>query len=142
MKERTYRFMTEPPLFPFGYGLSYTKFSIGNANISTTLVKYGESVAISIPITNMGKKDGTEVVQVYLRKVNDTNGLTKTLRGFQRIDVAKGKTEKAVIDLAYSAFEFYDDKALQVKVTPGDYEVWYGSSSDVKDLKMVKVSVQ
>ena len=142
MKGRTYRYMTSAPLFPFGYGLSYTTFSIGNASLSKTQIKNGENVVITIPVTNTGKRDGTEVIQVYFRKVNDTNGFTKTLRGFQRINVAKGMTVNANIDLPYSAFDFYDDKALQVKVSPGEYELWYGNSSDAKDLKMVKVSVQ
>jgi beta-glucosidase len=142
MKGRTYRYMTTTPLFPFGYGLSYTTFLIGNADISTQQIKYGENATLSIPVTNTGKRDGTEVLQLYLQRANDATGLTKTLRGFRRIDVAKGKTVKAVIELPYSAFEFYDDKALQVKVSPGEYELWYGTSSDAKDLKMMKVSVQ
>jgi beta-glucosidase len=142
MKGRTYRYMKDTPLFPFGYGLSYTNFSIGNASISNRQIKNGENVTITIPVSNTGKRDGTEVVQVYVRKVNDTSGLAKSLRGFQRINVAKEKTVNSVINLPYSSFEFYDEKALQVKVTPGEYEVWYGNSSDAKDLKMIKVGIQ
>jgi beta-glucosidase len=81
------------------------------------------------------------VVQVYVRKVGDTNGLNKTLRGFQRVDVTKGKTVNAAIELSYSSFEFYDEKTLQPKVVPGEYEIFYGSSSDPKDLKLAKISV-
>jgi beta-glucosidase len=141
MKRRTYRYMTETPLFQFGYGLSYTTFSIGNVTLSNPQIKNGENVTITIPVSNTGKRDGIEVVQVYVRKVNDVGGLTKTLRGFQRINVAKGKTSNAVIDLPYSSFEFYDEKALQVKVTPGEYEIWYGNSSNERDLKMTKINV-
>lgn len=142
MKGRTYRYMNGSPLFPFGYGLSYTTFSIGTAQADKTELKNNEHLQLTIPVSNSGKRDGTEVVQVYIRKMDDTGGPAKTLRGFQRIDVAKGKTMNAVIDLPYSAFEFYDDKALQVKVSSGEYELWYGNSSDTKDLKMMKVSVQ
>lgn len=141
MKGRTYRYMKEAPLFPFGYGLSYASFSIGSASISNTQIKNGENVTITIPVSNTGKKDGTEVVQLYLRKLSDTNGPTKTLRGFQRIEIAKGETMNALIDLPYSSFEFYDENALQVKVTPGEYEIWYGNSSDAKDLKVTKINV-
>lgn len=141
MKGRTYRYMKGSPLFPFGYGLSYTSFSIGSAALSTTQIKNGENVTITVPVSNTGKKDGTEVVQVYVRKVNDTSSLTKTLRGFQRITIAAGKTSNAIIHLPYNAFEFYDDKALQVKVTSGEYEVYYGNSSDANDLKMIKITV-
>ncbi|HEV8283121.1 MAG TPA: xylan 1,4-beta-xylosidase [Chitinophagaceae bacterium] len=142
MKGRTYRYMSESPLFPFGFGLSYTSFSIGNAKTNRNEIRSNEGIQLTIPVSNTGKTDGTEVIQVYVRKVNDASGLTKTLRGFQRIDVAKGKMVNAVIDLPYSAFEFYDEKSLQMKVIPGEYEIWYGNSSDPKDLKMTKVKIQ
>jgi beta-glucosidase len=141
MKGRTYRYLTSDPLFHFGYGLSYTSFNLGTAQLSSNQVKSGQAITITVPVANTGKREGTEVVQVYVRKVGDASGLTKTLRGFQRIQVTQAKTGNAVIDLPYSSFEFYDDKALQVKVTPGDYEIWYGNSSNPKDLKMTKVNV-
>jgi beta-glucosidase len=121
--------------------LSYTNFSIGNAQISKNEIRNNETVQLSIPVSNTGKRDGTEVVQVYIRKSGDASGLNKTLRGFQRVNVAAGKTNNAIIDLPYSSFEFYDDNALQVKVTPGEYEIFYGNSSNAKDLKMIKVRV-
>jgi beta-glucosidase len=139
MKGRTYRYMTSDPLFPFGYGLSYTSFSIGNASANKNEIRSNENIQLTIPVFNTGKADGTEVVQVYVRKLNDSSDLTKTLRGFQRVNVAKGKTVNATIELPYSAFEFYDDQSLQVKTTPGEYEVFYGNSSDAKKLKMIKV---
>jgi beta-glucosidase len=142
MVGRTYRYMKDTALFRFGYGLSYTTFSIGNAQINKTEMKNNESIRLTIPVSNTGKRNGTEVVQVYVRKANDTTGLTKTLRGFQRIEVSKGKAVDAVINLTYSAFEFYDEKTLQVKVTPGQYEICYGNSSDAKDLKMVKINIK
>ena len=141
MKGRTYRYLMETPLFPFGYGLSYTTFSIGTANMSSTQIRNGESLKLSIPVSNTGKRNGTEIVQVYVRKVNDTNGPTKTLRGFHRIEVPAGQTSLTTITLPYTAFEFYDEKALQVKVMPGEYEIWYGNSSATKDLKMIKLSI-
>lgn len=140
MKGRTYRFMSDP-LFPFGFGLSYTTFSIGDAQISKTEIKKDDSVILAIPITNTGKRDGTEVIQVYVRKVNDTDGPQKTLRSFQRVDVAAGKTRYPVISLPYTAFEFFDRSSGRIAVTAGEYEVWYGNSSDTKDLKMTKITI-
>jgi beta-glucosidase len=142
MKGRTYRYMTAEPLFQFGYGLSYTSFAIGNAQLNKTQIKKDESLSITIPVANTGKRNGTEIVQVYVKKVNDTSGPIKTLRGFKRTEVAAGKTVNAVIDLHPSAFEFYNDKALKMDVTPGEYELWYGNSCAAKDLKMIKIKVQ
>lgn len=142
MKGRTYRHMTAEPLFPFGHGLSYTSFVIGNAQLNKTQIKKDGQLVITIPVTNTGKRNGTEIVQVYVKKVNDSTGPVKTLRGFKRISVAAGKTVNAVISLQPSAFEFYNDKSLKMDVTAGEYELWYGNSSAAKDLKMVTVSVQ
>jgi beta-glucosidase len=141
MKGRTYRYMTETPLFQFGYGLSYTTFEIGNANISSTQIKNGESVKLNIPVSNTGKRNGTEIVQVYVRKVNDIDGPTKTLCGFQRLEVASGKTGEATITLPYNSFEFFDKSSGSMKVTPGEYEIFYGNSSDAKDLKTIKIKI-
>jgi len=141
MKGRTYRFMSDP-LFPFGFGLSYTTFSIEEAKISKSVIHKNGPVELVIPVSNTGKRDGTEIVQVYVRKVNDTDGPLKTLRGFQRIYVAAGKTAQVVISLPYTSFEFYDRENRKLAVTAGEYEVLYGNSSDAKDLKMVKIMVQ
>ncbi len=142
MKGRTYRYMTAEPLFQFGYGLSYTTFSLGTAKLNKAQIKKDESLTITIPVANSGKRNGTEIVQIYVKKVNDTNGPVKTLKGFKRTEVAAGKTVDAVIDLYPSAFEFYNYKTLKMDVTSGEYELWYGNSSSAKDLKMIKIIIQ
>jgi len=134
--------MNESPLFQFGYGLSYTTFTIGNAQLNTTSMKDGESVDLTIPVSNTGKRNGTEVLQVYVRKVDDVDGPTKTLRGFQKVNIAAGKTSNATISLPYNAFEFFDTLSGSMKVTSGGYEIWYGNSSATKDLKMIKVMIK
>ena len=75
--------MTSEPLFQFGYGLSYTSFTIGNAQLNKMQINKGEDVVLMIPVTNTGKSNGTEIVQVYVKKISDTSGLVKTLRGFK-----------------------------------------------------------
>jgi beta-glucosidase len=141
MKGRTYRFMSDP-LFPFGFGLSYTTFLIGNAKICKNDVSNGGSTELSIPVSNTGKREGTEIVQVYIRREDDKDGPLKTLRGFQRISLAAGKTGDATIDLPHSAFEFYNRASGKMEVIPGEYEIWYGNSSDNKDLKMLNIVLQ
>lgn len=141
MQGRTYRYMNDA-LFPFGFGLSYTTFKIGEAKINATKIKNNESVMLTIPVSNAGKRDGTEIVQVYVRKVNDIEGPLKTLKGFKRVEVEKGKTQQITIDLPPSSFEFYDWSQREMAVTTGEYEVFYGNSSDSKDLKLIKITIQ
>ena len=141
MKNRTYRFMNDA-LFPFGYGLSYTAFKIGEARLSKTTIAANETVQLTIPVNNAGKHDGVEVVQVYVRKVNDIDGPLKTLRGFKRVEIPAGKNQQVAIDLGSSSFEFFDWSQRKMIVTPGKYEVYYGNSSDIKSLKEVKITIQ
>jgi beta-glucosidase len=140
MKGRTYRFMSDP-LFPFGFGLSYTTFTIGNAGFSKTSLKANESTELTIPVSNTGKRAGTEIVQVYIRKVNDVEGPIRTLRNFQRVDLDAGTSGKAVINLPYTSFEFFDRLNGKMNVTTGEYEVFYGNCSDAKNLKTQKITI-
>jgi beta-glucosidase len=140
MKGRTYRYMSDA-LFPFGYGLSYTSFEIGSATLSKTAIKSNESIQLTLPVTNTGKRAGTEIVQVYVRKVNDLEGPLKTLKGFKRVDLGAGKAQNVTVELPSSSFEFYDWSQRKMIITPGEYEVYYGTSSDPKDLKMSKISI-
>jgi beta-glucosidase len=141
MKGRTYRFMSDP-LFPFGYGLSYTTFSIGDAQFSKIVINTNESIGITIPVSNTGKQYGTEIIQVYVKKVNDTEGALKTLKGFQRVSLSPGKSCKAFINLSPTAFEFFDRASGKMLTNPGEYEVYYGTSSDSKDLKRTKITIE
>jgi len=141
MKGRTYRYMTEKPLFPFGYGLSYTTFTIGNATVNMNTIQAGDSLTITIPVSNTGKRDGAEVVQVYLRKPNDSNAPIKTLRAFRRVELKAGSSQNVTINLPASTFESFNASENKVKVYPGKYELLYGESSDDKDLKAIKMNI-
>lgn len=141
MRNRTYRYMSDP-LFPFGFGLSYTTFVIGDAKLNKSFIKDVENIELDIPVLNKGTKDGIEIVQVYVRKLFDADGPLKTLKGFQRVKVKAGKTEHAIINLPYSSFEFYNRESGKMIVESGEYEILYGSSSDAKDLKTTKIKIE
>ncbi|RJE74519.1 xylan 1,4-beta-xylosidase [Reichenbachiella sp. MSK19-1] len=140
MQGKTYRFMDDA-LFPFGYGLSYTQFEIGSAQLGRESINAGESLQINVPIKNTGDREGTEIFQVYVRKKGDEDGPLKTLRGFERVGLEAGKETKLEIELDASAFEFYNRSTEKMDVMPGTYQLFYGNSSDQADLKVVEVEL-
>ena len=140
MKGRTYRYMTETPLFPFGYGLSYTTFAYGDAQLSSNEVKKGTPLSLVIPVSNTGKYDGEEVVQVYLRRPGDSEGPVQALRAFKRVPVKKGETQQVTIELDDESFEWFDPQTNTMRPLAGEYEVLYGGTSDRSQLKVAKVT--
>lgn len=142
MKGRTYRYFNGTPLFPFGYGLSYTQYAYLPARLDKTSLKYGESATLTIPVQNIGKRDGEEVVQVYLRRPDDTEGPIKTLREFRRISLPKGSSQEVEIPLPYSAFEWFDTKTNSMHPITGSYEILYGGSSREEDLQCIEIKIE
>lgn len=133
MTGRTYRYMKEAPLYPFGYGLSYTTFEIGAP-------AYADG-KITVDVRNTGSREGTEVVQVYMRRPADTAGPNKTLRGYERVSLLPGETRTVTIDFPRELFENWDEANQEMTVVPGEYELMVGSSSADKDLRTVKVKI-
>ena len=142
MDNRTYRYFKGSALFPFGYGLSYTSFEYGKAKVDENKIKVGESVNLSIPLSNTGKMDGDEVVQVYLRNLNDAEGPIKMLRAFRRVSLKAGQNEVIQIELPASTFECYNPATEKMEIVPGKYELLYGSSSLDKDLQKLSVTLK
>lgn len=142
MKERTYRYFKQEPLFPFGFGLSYTQYAYQPARLDKTSLKYGETATLTIPVQNVGKRDGEEVVQVYLRRPDDADGPIKTLREFRRISLPKGSSQEVTIELPYSAFEWFDTRTNSMHPITGRYEVLYGSSSKEQDLQRIELTIE
>jgi len=140
MKGRTYRFMSDP-LFPFGYGLSYTTFAIGEAQLSKTSMPRDGAVELTVPVSNTGNRKGTEILQIYVRKVNDKDGPLKTLRNFRRVTLAPGQRSQVAITLNADVFEFFDRDKGKMMTAPGEYELLYGNSSADKDLRSVKITI-
>ena len=134
MKNRTYRYFQGEALFPFGYGLSYTAFDISKPAYIKNKVQF--------TVKNTGTMDGTEVVQVYVRRLDDKEGPLKTLRAYQRVTLKAGGAQMVAIDFPRERFEGWDTKTNTMRVVPGKYEIMVGSSSADKDLKRITVNVK
>ena len=136
MKNRTYRYFTGVPQYAFGFGLSYTTFAIGKAKISNLKTQISNpKVTLTVPVTNTGKRDGTETIQVYVKRLDDAGAPIKALKGFQKLSLKPGETKTASITLDGEAFEYYDEMAYELAVKPGRYQILYGTSSLDKDLQ-------
>ena len=134
MKNRTYRYFTGEPLFPFGYGLSYTTFDFGKPTYKNNKVQ--------VRVKNSGKREGTETVQVYIRNIADKEGPQKTLRAYQQVKLTSGEAKTLSIDLPRSSFEGWDVNTNTMRVVPGKYELMVGNSSADKDLQKIVVNIK
>lgn len=141
MENRTYRYFRGEPLYPFGYGLSYTTYKYGEATVSKNSMKKNGKVTITIPVTNTGKREGTEIVQVYVKSLDNPAAPIKGLQGFQRVTLGAGETGNAVITLTGDNFQYYDEKIDEVSTFSGKYKLLYGSSSADKDLQSIDFEV-
>ena len=146
MKNRTYRYFTGQPQYAFGYGLSYTTFSVGKGKMTAKSAKAGKTnkafTVLAIPVTNTGKREGTETVQVYVKRLDDAGAPIKALKGFQKLTLKPGETKRAVIALDSEAFEYYDEMIDELAVKPGRYQIFYGTSSLDKDLQKLDFTVK
>lgn len=142
MDDRTYRYMTESPLYYFGYGLSYTTFGYGNAKLSSGKIRNGKSVTVSVKVTNTGDLAGHESVQVYVKRLNDENAPVKALKGLKMIYLNPGESKTVKIELPASSFEYYDGYADDLTVKSGDYRIMVGSSSRDEDLTPLDLTIR
>lgn len=123
MSGRTYRFMTEKPLYPFGYGLSYTTFAYSEGSFNPI------NRTLSFTITNNGQRDGDEVAQLYLRNHQDKNGPVKTLVGFKRLHLKAGESQEVIFSLDEHALQTFNDNSLQFEWIPGTFTLFFGNQS-------------
>jgi len=118
------------PLFPFGYGLSYTTFKYSNLSVTPAAFKQGQDVTVSFDITNTGSREGAEIGEVYVGdKHASVPRPVKELKGFSKVDLKPGETKHVTLALNPRAFQYWDEKGKQWKADAGDFDVLVGPSS-------------
>jgi len=134
MTGRTYRYFQGKPLFPFGYGLSYTTFSYDNLQSEKKTVTFNDTASIQVTIKNSGTVDGDEVVQLYVRNPEKVStSPLRSLKSFRRIHLLAGESKTVTLPLLIKDLRIYDDHTGDLRVFPGTYEIEVGaSSSDIR----------
>lgn len=128
------------PLYPFGYGLSYTTYQYGELKLDSKTMRPDGQITVTIPVTNTGNRDGIEVVQLYIRDVVGSIARpVKELKGFQRLSLKAGETATATFTIDASKLKFYNYDLKEV-VEPGEFDVMVGPNS--RDLKRATITVQ
>ncbi len=137
MKGRTYRYFKGTPLYPFGYGLSYTTFKYSDLKVSGGKVGSTDTVAVSVNVKNTGDRDGDEVVQLYVKDLTAKIPYPiEALKGFDRVSIPKGETRTVMMLLPVKSLEAYSPEKGRLFVAPGNYELRVGSSS--RDIRLTK----
>jgi beta-glucosidase len=132
--QSNYLDVSNEPLFPFGYGLSYTSFEYSNIQLSDSTMTAGKSIKATVTITNSGNYDGEETVQMYIfDPVASVAQPVKKLKGFQKIFLKKGESRQVTFTISIDELKFYNAR-LQYIAEPGDFKVYIGGNSrDVKE---------
>jgi beta-glucosidase len=125
MAGRTYRYFTGDPLYPFGHGLSYTRFHYSAARLSTPTVKADGTVEISVDVTNQGGRDGDEVVQLYVSHAGVPGAPLRALQRFERVHLKRGEMRKTAFTLDARALSVVGEDGVR-RVSPGRVQLWIG----------------
>jgi beta-glucosidase len=141
-KGRTYQYFKGQPLYPFGFGLSYTTFEYANLRTSAEAVKGTGEIAVSVDIKNTGTRSGDEVVQLYVKHLaSAVERPIKALRGFARIALQPGETKTVRLPLKGSDLTYWDAARHSFVVEPGKISIQLGASSaDVRLEKTIEVT--
>lgn len=131
---RTYMYFKEKPLYPFGYGLSYTSFNYSGTTLNDRVIERGDTLRVCFNLKNSGNMDGDEVVQLYVsaRKHTDKDPI-KQLKAFQRISLRKGETKKVELTVPYTELQVWDEKQSRFILPDKEMTLEIGaSSSDIR----------
>ena len=138
---RTYMYLKSAPLYPFGYGLSFTSFKYANLRVSSDALKSNGEVTCTVDVTNSGTRDGDEVVQMYVRHLGSkVERPIKELKGFERVAIPHGQTRTVAMRLKASDLAYWDETANRWSVEAESVEIQLGASSvDVRATKTIRV---
>jgi len=138
---RTYLYFQGEPLYPFGYGLSYSRFQYANLRLSAKKLKAGGEMTVSVDVTNTGARDGDEVVELYVRHLRSkVDRPAHELKGFQRVHLARGQTQTVTVPLKAESLAYWDEAGNKFVVEAEPIEIQAGASSaDIRLKKTVSV---
>jgi beta-glucosidase len=137
-----YADLTQEPLFPFGYGLSYTSYRYSNVRLDSPTLARGQSASVSVDVENTGGRAGDEIVQVYVSDVvTSVTWVNKALKGFARVHLEPGEKKTLTMKLPWESFQLVDADGRSV-VEPGDFDVLVGPSSRDRDLQKVTLRAE
>jgi beta-glucosidase len=139
---RGYLFDDVTPLYPFGFGLSYTTFAIKNLRLAKKSIGLNGSTKVLADITNTGRREGTETVQMYIRDViSSVTRPVKELKGFKKVSLKPGETKTVEIEITPDLLKFWNIDMKYV-VEPGEFEIMVGTSSRDADLQKVVLTIK
>ncbi len=139
MKGRTYRYFTGEPLYPFGFGLSYTKFEYSNLSFGTGSVGASDDLTVSVDVKNTGSMAGDEVVQVYLTHPGVKGAPVRALVGFKRVHLEAGHGQNVNITIPNRNLSYVDESGAR-RITPGTIQVWVGGGQPVGRAGLAKTA--
>jgi beta-glucosidase len=139
MKGHTYRYFTGEPLYPFGYGLSYTRFEYSGLTFNKNDVSKSEPIVASVDVKNAGDMAADEVVQVYVSHPGVAGAPIRSLAAFQRVNLKPGESQTVHIPIEARQFSVVDDSGAR-KLVPGEVEVWIGGGQPVERAGLAKPS--
>ena len=135
--DRTYMYFKGEPLYPFGYGLSYTKFEYSNVKLNSEILAKNGSIVVTADIKNVGSRDGDEVTQLYVQfPESKVIRPIKALNGFQRVNLKAGETKTVTFTVKAQSLAWWNDNIPGWEVESGPVNILIGSSS--KDIKLQK----
>ncbi len=138
-RNRSYLFTNSRPLFPFGYGLSYTTFRYDNVRVTPSTIKAGDNAIVSVTVSNTGQREGDEVVQMYIhQRVASVTRPVMELRGFKRITLKAGEKTSVELLLTADALTMLDANMKRV-IEPGAFDIMVGADSSLTTTVLLRV---